>query len=152
MPYVLGFLLAALSVPAVAADLKQEVDELSSAYVASFNKQDGDGIAALFASDGIFVNPTGTFVKSAGQQPDIAGYFRGAFKAGVDHEEVTVKQLWPLGTDTALGVGEYRITGKSQTGAPIEVSGRWTAVYVRDDGKLKLRMLSGIPNAPPPPK
>jgi uncharacterized protein (TIGR02246 family) len=144
MFYVLCCLVAAFSVPAAAApDLKQEVEALSSAYVESFNKHDGEGIAALFATGGMFVN-------AAGPHTDIAEFFKGAFKAGLDREEVTVDQVWPLGTDTALALGEARISGKNQTGAPIELVQRWTAVYVREDGKLKVRMLSGFPKAQPP--
>ena len=59
-------------------------------------------------------------------------------------------QVWPLANDMALALGEYHITGKNQAGAPIEIIGRWTAVYVPEGGKLKIRMLSAFPKAPPP--
>jgi hypothetical protein len=49
-------------------------------------------------------------------------------------------------------MGEYRITGKNQSGAPIEIVGLWTSVDVREGGKLKIRMLSAIPKPPQPPK
>jgi hypothetical protein len=49
-------------------------------------------------------------------------------------------------------LGEFRITGKNQSGAPIETGGRWTSVDVREGGKLKIRMLSAFPKAAPPPK
>jgi ketosteroid isomerase-like protein len=143
--YVLCFLLAAFSVPAAATDLKQEVVKIGTAYAESFNRQDGEGIAGLYASGGMHVNP-------AGPRTDIAEFYKGAFKAGFDHEEVTVDQVSPLGTDGALALGEFRITGKNQSGAPIETSGRWTSVYVLEGGKLKIRMLSAFPKAPPPSK
>jgi hypothetical protein len=68
MSCVLCFLL--LSVPAVAAGngLKQELDKVGAAYAESFNRQDGAGIAALYASGGIHVNP-------AGPRTDIAQLF-----------------------------------------------------------------------------
>jgi ketosteroid isomerase-like protein len=72
------------------------------------------------------------------------------FKAGFNHEEATIDQAWPLGADAAIAMGEYRITGKKQSGEPLEVNGRWTAAYVRDGGNLKIRMLSAFPKAPPP--
>jgi ketosteroid isomerase-like protein len=149
MSYVLCFLMAAFSVPAAAADadqnLKQEVEKIGSAYAESFNKQDGAGIAALFVNGGMHVNP-------AGPRTDIAELYQGSFKAGFNHEEITVDQAWPLGTDAALAMGEYRITGKNQNAAPIEIGGIWTATYVREGGKLKIRMLSAIPKPPQPPK
>ena len=59
----LCFLLTAFSIPAAAADadqnLKQEVEKIGSAYAESFNKQDGAGIAALYATGGVHVNPAG---------------------------------------------------------------------------------------------
>ncbi|PDT75150.1 nuclear transport factor 2 family protein [Bradyrhizobium sp. C9] len=145
--YVLCSLIVAFSTSAVAADagqsLKQEVEKIGTAYAESFNRQDGEGIAALFAAGGMHINPVGP-------RADIAEFYKGAFKAGFDHEEITVEQVWPLGTDGALAMGEWRITGKNQSGAPIENGGRWTSVDVREGGKLKIRMLSAFPKAPPP--
>ncbi len=145
--YVLPVLMIALSVPAIAADadLKQEIEKIGSTYAASFNKQDAAGIAALFAPGGVHVNP-------AGARSDIAQLYEGTFKAGFNHEEITVDQVWPLGPDTALAMGQYKITGKNQSGAPIEIGGLWTATDVRDGGTWKIRMLSAIPKPPQPPK
>ena len=141
------FFLAAFSVTAADADtdqnLKQKVEQIGLAYAESFNKQDGSGIAALFANEGIHVNP-------AGPRSDIAEFYQGAFKAGLDHEEITVDQAWPLGAEGALAIGGYRITGKNQSGAPIETGGIWTATYVTEGGKLKIRLLSAMPKPPQP--
>jgi ketosteroid isomerase-like protein len=145
MPYALCIFMAAFSLPASAADTdqntKQQVEQIGAAYAASFNHQDGRGIAALFAKGGAHVNP-------AGLRTDIAEFYQGAFKAGFHHEEITVSQAWPLRADMALAIGEYRITGKNQGGALIETSGLWTATYVAEDGKLKIRLLSAIPKPP----
>ena len=142
-------LITALVTPAFAAEgdekLRAEVVQIGAAYADSFNKQDGAGIAALYASGGVHVG-------AAGPRSDIAQFYEGAFKAGFNHEEITVNQVWPLGTDAALAMGEYRITGKNQSGAPIEIAGIWTATDVREGGKLKIRMLSAIPKPPQPPK
>src|SRR5258706_12292397 len=142
MSYALCLFIATLAKPWVVAagdkNLKQEVEKIGSAYVESLNKQDGAGIPALYASGGMLVN-------TAGPQADIEKYYQGAFKAGFNHEEVTVDQVWRLGADTLLAVGEYRITGKNQSGAPLEVTGIWTATDVREGGKWKIRMLSAIP-------
>src|SRR5260370_26572258 len=143
IPYVLCFLLTAFSMPAPAADLKHEVEKLGSAYAESFNKQDAAGIAALYATGGIEVN-------SRGPHGDIAQVYEAAFKAGFNHNDNKTDQVWPLGTDTAIGLGEFHLTGKNPSGAPLEVSGRWTAAYVLEGGKWKIRMLSAFPKAQPP--
>lgn len=130
---------------AVAADatVKQEVEKIASAYAENFNKHDASGVAALFASGGVLVNPTGLHT-------DIEQLVQGGFKAGFDHQEITVNQVWPLGTDAALATGEFRETGKNPSGAPIEFIGVWTATDVREDGHWKIRMLTGMAKAPPP--
>ena len=141
--YVLCFLLAAFSLPAAAADLRQEVDKLSSTYAERFNKQDAAGVAALFAKGGLFVNPTGA-------QTNVAQTLEGTFKAGLTHLEVTVDQVSPIGADAGIGLGEVTLSGKNQNGEPIKAVFRWTAVYVVEDGSWKVRMLTSLPKAPPP--
>jgi ketosteroid isomerase-like protein len=140
-------LITTLATPtiAVAADenLKQVVEKLAAAYADNFNKQNPAGLAALYANGGMLVINTGTIT-------DITKYYEGAFKAGLDHDEITVDQAQPLGTDALIATGEYRITGKNASGAPIEAKGLWTAVDVREGGTWKVRMLSAFPKAPPP--
>jgi uncharacterized protein (TIGR02246 family) len=147
MASILSIMIVALSAPAFAddADLKKQVDQINSTYVESFNKQDAADVAALFATGGIFVN-------QFGPRTDIAQAVEGTFKAGFDHMESKVDQVWPLGSDTALGMGHSGFTGKNQSGASIEFAAFWTATYVREGGKWKIRMLSGITKPPPPAK
>ena len=146
LSYILGFFLA-LSLPAVAAetDLKQDLTKLASAYSECINKKDPACVAALYASGGVLVN-------TAGLHADITKVYEGTFKAGFDRNDATVDQVWPLGPDMALSMGEYRLSGKNQSGAALENSGRWTAVDVREGGQWKIRMLTAFPNPPPPPQ
>jgi ketosteroid isomerase-like protein len=143
--YVLCFLIAIFAVPAAAADadLKQEVQKISAAYAENFNKQNFAGIAALYASGGMHVNP-------AGPTTDIAKRNEDGFKFGFNHLDITVDQVSPLGADMALGLGEYQLTGKKKSGEPLDVTGRWTAVYVLEGGTRKIRMVTAFPKAPPP--
>ena len=131
------------SVQTVAADanLKQELEKNSAAYAENFNRQDGAGIAALFASGGVHVN-------SQGPRTDIEQFYQAIFETGFSHQENKVHQALPLGTDAALAMGEYRMTGKNQSGAPIESAGLWTGVYIREGGHWKTRMLSAMPRPP----
>jgi ketosteroid isomerase-like protein len=119
MSYAL-FLLTTLAAPAVVfagdENLKQEVEKIGSAYAESFNRRDAAGIATLNASGGIHVNP-------GGPRSDIAEFYQGAFKAGFNHEEISVEEVWPLGPDTVLAIGKYRITGTNQSGVAIETGG-----------------------------
>jgi uncharacterized protein (TIGR02246 family) len=136
-----------LSAPAAAAEpdqnLRQEIEKGLAAYPEAFSKRDPAAMAALYAKDGVIVNPGGV-------QTDLVKWYEGVFKAGFDHVDNTVDQFWLLGPDTVISIGEYRGTGKNQGGAPIEFSGRWTAVNVREDGVWKIRMLTAFPKSPPP--
>jgi len=142
--FALLCVIVAVASPAFAddADLKKQVDQMATAYMENFNKQDAAGIAALFATNGIAVNPSGP-------QTDLMKVAEGAFKAGFTNIEAKVDQVWTVGPDTGIGMGQARLTGKNQSGAPIEVTNFWTATYVRDGGIWKIRMLSTIPKPPP---
>jgi ketosteroid isomerase-like protein len=137
--------IVALSAPAFAEDagLKKQLEQSNSAFMASFNSMDMAGLAATYATGAIIVGP-------AGARTDIAQYFESNFKTGLARAETTLDQVWPLGPDTALGMGKYRITGRSREGAPIDTAGLWTATYVREGGKWKIRMQSVIPQEPTP--
>jgi ketosteroid isomerase-like protein len=91
-------------------------------------------------------------VNTGGVHTDIAKYYEGAFKAGLDHLEGAVHQVWPLSGDMSLATGESRITGKNESGAPIDMTIIWTAVDVdvREGGQWKIRMLTAFPKPPPP--
>ncbi|WP_321177615.1 hypothetical protein [Bradyrhizobium pachyrhizi] len=56
-------------------DPKQKAEAIASEYAASFNKQDGAGIAALFATGGVHVNP-------AGPRSDIASFIKAPSRPG----------------------------------------------------------------------
>ena len=80
---------------------------------------------------------------------DVAQTYEGIFKAGFNHNEITVDEALPLGADTAIATGEYHITGKNQNGEPLDVVGRRTGAYVNQGGNWKIRMVSAFPKAPP---
>ena len=123
------------------ADLKKQMEQINTAYVESFYKQDAAGMAANFATNAIVITPSGP-------ETDMM-FAERVLKAGFNHVEVKVDQVWLLGPDTAIGMGQVQYTGKDQSGAPIESANFWTATYVQEGGKWKLRMLSGIPKPSP---
>ena len=64
-------------------ELKKQVDQIGNAYVESFKKQDAAGIAALFSTNAILVNPSGP-------QTDMTKVPEGTFKAGFNHMRVSI--------------------------------------------------------------
>jgi hypothetical protein len=47
-------------------------------------------------------------------------------------------------------VGEYHLIDQSKS-SPAKIDGHWTAVYVRDEGTWKIRLLTAVPDLPPAP-
>lgn len=140
-----SLLLTPFSIPAVAGEtdpkLKQEIEKFAAGYAETFGKQDPAGMASKYAKDGVLV-------LQGGPQTDIAKGYAGTFKAGFNHDKITVQEVSPLGDGAALGMGEFLVSGKSESGAPLEIDGRWTAVYVKEDGQWKIRMLTAFPKPP----
>ena len=143
---ILSIVLVSLSAPAFAdemADLKKAMDQFDATYLEGFNKRDPSMMASHWTADAIVVTPTGL-------KTDVKKMFEGVLKAGFDHAEVKTDHVWPLTPDTAIGQGTSHYTGKNASGAPIDSSNLWTATYIKEDGKWKIRMLTGFPKAPPP--
>jgi len=142
----LSLVLIALSIlsPAFAQtdqNLRADVERISAAHAENFNKQNAAGIAALYAKGATLVN-------AAGVQTSIEENFQNAFKTGFNHQEVTVGEVASIAPDIALGMGEYANSGQGQSG-PLQVRGRWTAVYIREGGVWKIRQLTAVPIPPP---
>jgi ketosteroid isomerase-like protein len=101
---------------------------------------------SLYARDGVLVSRAAKAVKTGAQE--IEQTYQSVFKSGMNHTDITVDQVSPLGTDAVIAIGEYRGSGYGQNG-PIEVDGHWTGVDVREGGIWKVRLLTAFPNPPP---
>jgi hypothetical protein len=50
------------------ADLRQQIEQIATAYTGNFNKGDAAGIAGLYTTDGILVTPSAKIVKNGQQE------------------------------------------------------------------------------------
>ena len=137
---------ASASAQQVDQSTQQQIQRLVATYAEKFNKQDFSGIAGLYTTDGVLVSQAPKVVKTGPQE--IEQSYQNAFKSGALHLELTVDQVSPLGTDAALSMGEYHLTGQGQNG-PVKVDGHWTGVDVREGGTWKIRLATAVPNPPP---
>jgi uncharacterized protein (TIGR02246 family) len=126
-------------------DMRQEAEKLIFEYAATFNKQDAARLAAFYTKDGVILNQREVISGPSA----IEEYLQSLFKAGFNHEEVTVDEVSPLGGDAVLARGEYHITGQGQNGA-LKVDGNWGGVNVREGGVWKIRLIMAVPKPPPP--
>ena len=58
-PLVLSLMVSAVAVPAMAQDIKPEVEKIGAAYTDCVAKHDGACVASLYSKDGIQVNVIG---------------------------------------------------------------------------------------------
>ena len=137
-----------VSAQGVDQNTRQQIEKLVAAYHDDWNNHDAAGIAGLYTKDAVLVTQAPKVVKT-GQQ-EIEQNYKNAFNAIPHHDPATVDQLSPLGTDTLMSVGEYHLTGQGQSG-PTKMDGHWSAVYVREGGTWKIRLLTAVPNPPPAP-
>src|SRR5258708_5856241 len=100
-PLFLSLMLSAMAVPALAQDLRQEIDQLRAAYETCVNKHDASCVAALYAKDGFQINPDGTAVAPDG----IKARYEGGFKNGHDSVVIKTTNLTPINNDSAIGDG-----------------------------------------------
>jgi ketosteroid isomerase-like protein len=108
----------------------------------AFNKNDAVALAALFTEDAVLVASDGMFFGRKAIQKRYAETF----------------QRWPITTSSGQGsslnaidnaiwsTGKWWSTRRGQIGPKFE-SGFWSAIYVRDGGAWKIRLLS-ISDAP----
>ena len=143
-----------LAAPAFAQQLdqnsatRQQIEQISAGFEKGYEKQDAAGIAGLFAKDGVLLTAIGKHVYRGPQE--IEQYYQDLiFKAGFNHTEGKLDDVTPLG-DLVMGIGEYHVSGQGQNG-PLKVDGHYSAIYVREGGVWKIRLLAGVRDAPPPP-
>jgi uncharacterized protein (TIGR02246 family) len=136
------------SAQGVDQNTRQQIERIVAAYHEDWNNHDAAGIAGLYTKDGVLVTQAPKVVKT-GQQ-EIEQTYKSAFNTIPHHDPATVDQISPLGTDTAMSVGEYHLTGQGQSG-PTKIDGHWTGVYVREGGTWKIRLLTAVPDLPPTP-
>jgi ketosteroid isomerase-like protein len=140
------FSLLLSAVPASASDnLKEELGKVASAYEQNFNKKDAAGITALYTKNYLRVNQDGVVA-------DNTKFYEDSFKAGVDKLEIKTTEVQSLAENMALLTGEFHLTGKSEKGDPLDITGIWTSLDVRENGQWKIRMLTSAPRPAPPSK
>jgi uncharacterized protein (TIGR02246 family) len=129
-------------------DTRRQIEQLAATFSERYNKQDAAAIARMFTKDAVRVT-SGISGPSVGPQA-IEETFKTQFESGFRHIDLVVDQVSPFGSDAAITVGTYQITGRGQ-GGPLKVDGRWTEVEVREGGVWKIRHSAVVPKIEPNP-
>ena len=129
-------------------DTRRQIEQLAATFSERYNKQDAGAIASMFTKDAVRVT-SGVSAPAVGPQA-IEKTFKTQFESGFRHIDLVVDQVSPFGSDAAITVGTYQITGRGQ-GGPLKVDGRWTEVEVREGGVWKIRHSAVVPKIEPNP-
>jgi ketosteroid isomerase-like protein len=147
-PIIAIGLVTSASAQGVDQNTKQQIEQIIAAYHDAWNNHSGAGVAALYTKDAILVTQAPQIVKH-GQQ-EIEQNYEKAFATLPHHDSATADEIIPLGAGEFMSVGEYHLTGQGQGGPP-KIDGHWTAVYVPEGGKLKIKLLTAVPDLPAQP-
>jgi uncharacterized protein (TIGR02246 family) len=139
-------LITPVSAQQVDQSTRQQIDKIFAAYHENWNKHDAAGIAGLYTDDGVLVTDRTAGSKKGRQE--IEQYYTDLFNRISHHDSATVDEIFSLGSNGVITVGEYHLSGQGQSG-PIKADGHYTAVDVLEDGTWKIRLLTAVPNPPP---
>jgi hypothetical protein len=88
------------------------------------------------------VNPGGVFA-------DIKAVYEQNFKNGEDRIDIRTGHISPLSNDLVLADGEVDIFFKNDKGETNKLTFFWTGVDIRENGQMKVRMLTAAPKPEP---
>ena len=126
------------------ADIQSEAERVARSYAAAINKQDAAGVASMFASkDAVYVPATGKPVEGR-EQIERAQSQLFTQNDGLN-ATITAEKVIPIGDGAAaIGHAVFVTVGNNQTYS------HWQAVYIRESGDLKIKMLTvGVDAAMP---
>jgi uncharacterized protein (TIGR02246 family) len=123
------------------------VEEIEAAFIAAYNAEDGEGIAALFAPDGTIAPPELMSL----EQPAIAQYYNAQFASGGDFTLEVEREEVIVAGKTTVAWGGYAASVLMEGAETVVTTGRYGVVSkLQEDGSWKIyrHMFNYI--SPPP--
>lgn len=122
---IMGSILAGV---AAQADSHPELAAAGEAFLAGFNSGDGAAAASHYSENAILLPPNAPRIDG---REGIAGYWGGAFEAGVSNLSVESTDLDVLG-DTAIDVGNWRVSVPDGNGGTMMPTGKYLIIWKRN--------------------
>lgn len=118
---------------------ENEIRKVTQAYQEAYNQQDAEKLAALWASDAIYINPvTG---ESAEGREAIEKLFKDKFAKNVDKRvQITVKEIEFQNPSEAVERGVVKVTAPDQPTKQIA----YAVGYVKENGKWLVNDINEI--------
>jgi uncharacterized protein (TIGR02246 family) len=100
-------------------------------FMATFNRGDAAGLAALYTENGQILPPNSDFV--TGRQA-IQAFWQGAMDMGIKSVKLETVEVEGYG-DTAIEVGKYTLSGEA---GQVLDTGKYIVIFKQVDGQWKL--------------
>jgi ketosteroid isomerase-like protein len=113
-------------------------DSMTRRFVSAYNAGNPSGIAALFATGGVYLTPAGTILTNPQR---IEKAIASRIKAGWTKETVRVIAARSAG-DAVWDFGEYAIVGTGANSGK-QIGGNFAAVLTREGSQWRIAMLIG---------
>jgi uncharacterized protein (TIGR02246 family) len=149
---LLALLIGANAAPSLAAEvtqseLMQAATELGRQYDANYNDKNPAGMAALYATDGVLLSPSGAMVRG---REALKTYYTERFASGARGHAIKVVEVHVQG-DGGYGIAQFSVDAPQTNGGVREVKGRIVTVYQRDADGWRMRLVDAK-EAPEPAK
>jgi len=111
------------------------VEKIEAAFVAAYNAEDGAGIAALFAPDGMIAPPDLVSI----EQPSIAEFYNAQFASGADFTLEVEREELVVSGKTSVAWGGFAGSVIVEGAEPVVTTGRYGVVSrLQEDGTWKI--------------
>jgi uncharacterized protein (TIGR02246 family) len=125
------------------AELTQAAADLGHRYDSNYAAKDPAAMAALYASDGILVSPSGPIVRG---RDALKAYYVKRFASGAQGHAIKVEEVHVQG-DGGYSLISFSVTVPNTAGVLHEEHGSIVAIYGRDPDGWHLRLVE--PSVPP---
>jgi uncharacterized protein (TIGR02246 family) len=121
----------------------EKLNALSQKYDEAINKSDAAALAATYTEDAVFVTDVGPVHGRRG----IENWYADAFqqlhpKNALSKPDQNCPHIIGTAGNEVWSHGEWRQTLQDQNGDPVQVTGYWGAVAVREGDEWRFRMLT----------
>jgi uncharacterized protein (TIGR02246 family) len=125
-------------------NVREAIAAADDKFMATFNRGDAAGIAALYTEQGQLLPPNADFM--IGQQA-IQAFWQGAMDMGIATAKIEIREVEGHG-DTAIEVSTYSL--HAQDGTELD-AGKFIVIWKREKGEWKLHRDIFNSSKPAPP-
>jgi ketosteroid isomerase-like protein len=130
-------LFGAVFMPALRAqDVDQEMAAFAKQFQETYNKEDHATLKTYYTDDAVRIALDGSTINGAAA---IGAFWEAQFK-GADLTLVLTQELvsWSDFNHAYVAKGSYRATGTSASGEPIDISGHYSNIMLKQNGVWKI--------------